>query len=783
MKIIKINKLRNIEKIVEEVIKLEMEVEKLTDMQLKKKTDEFTNRYKKGESLDSILPDAFSVCREASYRVLGMKHYKEQIMGGIILHQGRIAEMKTGEGKTLVATLAVYLNALSGEGVHVITANEYLAKRDKQLMERLYDFLGLSSEVLLSGMSKEERKSCYKSDITYGTGSEFGFDYLRDNMVYRLEDKVQRKLKYVIVDEIDSILIDEARTPLIITNMEGDISYLYEVANDFVSVLNGSDYDIDKKIRSVYLKDSGIEKVEKLFSLECYAEEKHIELHHYINQALKANYLMKKDEDYIVKENQVHIVDETTGRVMVGRRYSDGLHQAIERKEGLEVRGESRTVATITYQNFFKKYEKLSGMTGTASTENNEFKEVYNIDVVQVPTHKPILRIDREDKIYFDKKSKYNAIINEIIETNKKKQPVLVGTTSIEQTEYISKLLEDRGVFEKHILNAKNNENEAVIVAKAGEKGRITIATNMAGRGTDIKLGLGVCELGGLKIIGTEKHESRRIDNQLKGRAGRQGDPGETIFFISLEDDIMKIFGSDKYKKIFAKYGNANGCIVGEDKKKNKNLIKIVEESQKSVESNSFDTRKNLVAYDEVINKQREIIYTERDKVIAYDSLEKQINLMLIEVIAKIVNIQMKNIGIKKLKKDDKEIKLLIKVLDILANKKNIFVESDFLELNKEEIKEIIIDKFKSLYKEKAIEMGNEKLRDIEKSIVLSSIDKNWIEELKLMEKLKKDIKLVSYKQVNPIQLYQIEGMKIFNEMLENLKLEIIQYILSVKKL
>ena len=545
---------KRITPIVDKIDSLGPEMEKLSDEELKQKTFEFKDRYAKGESLDDMLPEAFAVCREASTRVLGMKHYREQLIGGTVLHQGRIAEMKTGEGKTLVATLPVYLNAIAGKGVHVITVNDYLATRDKEWMGQLYEFLGLTTGVIVHGLTNDQRREAYNADITYGTNNEFGFDYLRDNMVIYKEERVQRPLHYCIVDEVDSILIDEARTPLIISGAGSKSTDLYKIADFFVKKLREEeDYTIDEKAHAAMLTDKGVAEAEKAFGIENYADANNMELQHHITQALKANYVMKRDKDYMVKDDEIAIVDEFTGRLMEGRRYSDGLHQAIEAKEGVKVQRESKTLATITFQNYFRMYTKLAGMTGTALTEETEFREIYGLDVVVIPTHRPVQREDHSDLVFKTAKGKYDAIVEEIIETHKTGQPVLVGTTSIEKSEYLSSLLKKKGVPHK-VLNARYHEQEAEIVSHAGELGNITIATNMAGRGTDIKLGEGVLEVGGLKIIGTERHESRRIDNQLRGRSGRQGDKGHSRFYISLEDDLMRIFGSEKLQSVVTFY-------------------------------------------------------------------------------------------------------------------------------------------------------------------------------------------------------------------------------------
>ncbi len=579
---------KRITPIVDKIDSLGPEMEKLSDEELKQKTFEFKDRYAKGESLDDMLPEAFAVCREASTRVLGMKHYREQLIGGTVLHQGRIAEMKTGEGKTLVATLPVYLNAIAGKGVHVITVNDYLATRDKEWMGQLYEFLGLTTGVIVHGLTNDQRREAYNADITYGTNNEFGFDYLRDNMVIYKEERVQRPLHYCIVDEVDSILIDEARTPLIISGAGSKSTDLYKIADFFVKKLREEDYTIDEKAHAAMLTDKGVAEAEKAFGIENYADANNMELQHHITQALKANYVMKRDKDYMVKDDEIAIVDEFTGRLMEGRRYSDGLHQAIEAKEGVKVQRESKTLATITFQNYFRMYTKLAGMTGTALTEETEFREIYGLDVVVIPTHRPVQREDHSDLVFKTAKGKYDAIVEEIIETHKTGQPVLVGTTSIEKSEYLSSLLKKKGVPHK-VLNARYHEQEAEIVSHAGELGNITIATNMAGRGTDIKLGEGVLEVGGLKIIGTERHESRRIDNQLRGRSGRQGDKGHSRFYISLEDDLMRIFGSEKLQSVVDRLGLEETEAI-----ESKMVTKSIENAQKKVEGNNFDIRKTL---------------------------------------------------------------------------------------------------------------------------------------------------------------------------------------------
>ncbi len=602
--------LRRVNPIVNKIEALDEKMQSLKDEDFKLKTEEFKSRLEKGEKLDDILPEAFALVREAAHRTIGLKHYREQLIGGVVLHQGRIGEMKTGEGKTLVATLPAYVNALTGKGVHIVTVNDYLAKRDRDLMAPVYEFLGLKVGVILHNLNNEERQEAYGSDITYGTNSEFGFDYLRDNMVVYKEERVQRKLNFSIVDEVDSILIDEARTPLIISGQGEKSTEFYKVADYFTkSLIAEKDFTIDEKANSAMLTDEGVNKAENFFKVDNYADAENMEIQHHVVQALKANYVMKKDKDYMIKDGEILIVDEFTGRAMEGRRYSDGLHQAIEAKEGVRVERESKTLATITYQNYFRMYNKLSGMTGTAQTEENEFREIYGLDVIVIPTHEPIARIDNADVVYKSEKGKFKAIVDEIVERYKKGQPMLVGTVSIEKSEMLSSMLKKKGVPHQ-VLNAKYHEKEAEIISHAGEYGMVTIATNMAGRGTDIKLTKEAEEAGGLMIIGTERHESRRIDNQLRGRSGRQGDPGESRFFVSLEDDLMRIFGSERIQGIVDKLGLAEDEAI-----ESKMVSSAIESAQKKVEGNNFDIRKTLLQYDDVINKQREIIYKQRSEV------------------------------------------------------------------------------------------------------------------------------------------------------------------------
>lgn len=763
---------KKLEKIADKIEELDESMQKLSDDELRAKTEEFKNRIKNGETLDDILPEAFAVCREAAWRTLGMKHYRVQLIGGMVLHQGRIAEMKTGEGKTLVATLPLYLNALSGEGVHLVTVNDYLATRDIEWMGTLYHFLGLTTGCIVHGLNSDQRRAAYAADITYGTNNEFGFDYLRDNMVIYKEEKVQRKLNFAVVDEVDSILIDEARTPLIISGAGEKSTKFYNVADNFVKqLLAETDYTIDEKANSVMLTDSGVAKAEKAFGIDNYADAEHLELQHYITQALKANYGMKRDKDYMVKDDQVIIVDEFTGRLMEGRRYSDGLHQAIEAKEGVKIERESKTLATITFQNYFRMYNKLSGMTGTALTEENEFREIYSLDVIVVPTNKEVARIDKSDLIYKNTNGKYNAIIEDIIECNKKGQPVLVGTVSIEKSEYLSSLLKKRGI--KHqVLNAKYHEQEAEIISHAGELGSVTIATNMAGRGTDIKLGEGVKEVGGLKIIGTERHESRRIDNQLRGRSGRQGDPGESVFYISLEDDLMRIFGSERIQGLMDKLGLEEDEAID-----HKMVSKALENAQKKVEGNNFDIRKNLIGYDDVMNMQREIIYKQRSEVLQGKDLRDQINEMIRDIVTDAVKGHLDNIT------DSLEVeieKLIHYLEDICLPHKLVKVE-DLINLSNDEIIKKLLDILEKIYHEKEEEFGEEHFREVERVILLRVVDQKWMDHIDNMDHLKQGIGLRAYKQMDPIQAYQMEGSAMFEEMIEGIKLDTVKFLYHIQ--
>lgn len=757
--------------IVKKINSLEPSIKVLSDDELRAKTEEFKERIKKGESLDAILPEAFAVVREASSRVLGMRHYDVQLIGGIVLHQGRIAEMRTGEGKTLVATLPSYLNALTGNGVHIITVNDYLAKRDRDEMGRIHEFLGLSVGVIIHGQTQVEKQMMYNCDITYGTNNEFGFDYLRDNMVVYKQEKVQRDLNYVIVDEVDSILIDEARTPLIISGQGSKSTDLYKVADFFVKALQESDYMKDEKKNSVILTDEGIAKAEKFFHLENYADAENMDIQHHLVQALKANHMMRNEKDYIVKDGEVIIVDDFTGRLMEGRRYSDGLHQAIEAKEGVKVARESKTLATITFQNYFRMYTKLAGMTGTAETEEAEFREIYGLDVIVIPTNMPVVRVDYPDVVYKTVKGKYKALVDEIQESHAKGQPVLVGTVSIEKSEEISNMLKRRGIPHQ-VLNAKYHEKEAEIVALAGQKGAVTIATNMAGRGTDIKLGEGVVEAGGLKILGTERHESRRIDNQLRGRAGRQGDPGASRFYISLEDDLMRIFGSERLSGVVDKLG-----LDEEDAIESKMVSSAIEGAQRKVEGNNFDIRKNVVKYDDVMNKQREIIYKQRQEVLMGADIRDQIQGMISDVVTSSVRNHISGVE----DTFDDELNKLVKFMEEVFVPRGTFTAEELSNMSVDEISKAYLDKAGELYKEKEAEFGDEQMREIERVILLKIVDSKWMDHIDNMDHLKQGIGLRAYKQQDPAQAYQMEGSDMFAEMIDNIKEETVKYLFHVK--
>ncbi len=835
---------KRIRPLVDKINGLEDSMKKLTDSELQNKTVEFKDRLAKGETLDDLLPEAFAVVREAAVRVLGMRPFDVQLIGGIILHQGRIAEMKTGEGKTLVATLPAYLNALTGEGVHVITVNDYLAKYQGEMMGNLYKFLGLTVGIIVNGMKPNEKKEAYDCDITYGTNNEYGFDYLRDNMVIYKEQLVQRKLKYAIVDEIDSILIDEARTPLIISGRANKSSNLYSKADSFVRKLTPKiiveedvknleqaednenyDYIVDLKAKSATLTDKGIKKAEAEFGLENFNDLENSELVHNVNQALRAHGIMKKDIDYIVKNGEVLIVDEFTGRIMYGRRYNNGLHQAIEAKEHVKIADESKTLATITFQNYFRMYEKLSGMTGTAKTEEAEFQEIYKLDVIEIPTNRPMIRIDNNDVIYKNEAGKFRAVVKEVKESHQKGQPVLIGTVSIEKSEKLSKMLQKEGI--KHeVLNAKQHEKEAEIIAQAGKYGAVTIATNMAGRGTDIMLGGNseylakqqlrmekytpeqveeattyyetdneeikkerahykelkdkfeekikeekekVIVAGGLKIIGTERHESRRIDNQLRGRSGRQGDPGESRFYIALDDDLMKIFGGDKIVKVYEKLG------AEEDMPINAKIISnAVENAQKKVEGKNFSIRKHVLQYDDVMNSQREIIYDQRKQVLDGENLKDNIMKMIDDSIERLVNSYVSEGEVVNTEALLQDIENSFGIEEVDSIKTDKIIAQDVIE----ELKE----KSHKIYEDKETEFGSENMRELERVVTLKVVDQKWMDHIDDMEELKNGIGLRAYGQKDPVVQYRLEGADMFDTMIEDLKDDVSKIMLNVQK-
>ncbi len=737
------------------------EISKLSDDELKAKTPEFQQRYQDGETLDDLLPEAFAVAREGATRVLGLTPFHVQIMGGIVLHEGNISEMKTGEGKTLTATMPVYLNALAGKGVHVITVNEYLSQRDAEQMGELYNWLGLSVGVNLTEKSPEEKREAYNADITYSTNSEIGFDYLRDNMVVYKEDMVQRPLNFAIVDEVDSILIDEARTPLIISGQAKGSSELYMQADQFAKTLKEKDdFKIDLESKTVSLNDKGIEKAEKYFNLKNLYDTDNTALTHHIDEALRANYIMIKDKDYVVSDDEVLIVDSFTGRIMDGRRFSDGLHQAIEAKEGVTIQEESKTMANITYQNLFRMYSKLAGMTGTAKTEADEFREIYNMDVISIPTNRPVARVDEPDLLYPTLQSKFDAVVEEIKELHSKGQPILIGTVAVETSEYISKRLDDAGI--KHeVLNAKNHAKEAEIVANAGQKGAVTIATNMAGRGTDIKLGPGVVELGGLAVIGTERHESRRIDNQLRGRSGRQGDPGLSQFYLSLEDDLMRRFGSDKIKNFLERMKvDGDSAVI-----KSRLITKQVESAQKRVEGNNYDSRKQVLQYDDVMRQQRSVIYNERYQVITEDkSLDWVMKPMVKRTINRIVNLHTQG---------DKKDWDLSTILDFAISalvSPDMISLSDLENKSADEIKDFLVELSEKVYKEKKEQLYDpEQMLEFEKVVILRVVDSHWTDHIDEMDQLRQSIGLRGYGQLNPLVEYQREGYQMFEEMVSDI--------------
>ncbi|MBR1743643.1 MAG: preprotein translocase subunit SecA [Lachnospiraceae bacterium] len=764
--------------IVDKIEALGPEFEKLSDEELKAKTPEFKERLAKGETLDDLLPEAYATVREAATRVLNMRHYRVQLIGGVILHQGRITEMRTGEGKTLVSTLPAYLNALEGKGVHIVTVNDYLAKRDAEWMGAVHEFLGLTVGVILNDMKSDERREAYHCDITYATNNELGFDYLRDNMVVYEEELVQRDLHYAIIDEVDSVLIDEARTPLIISGSSGKSTKLYEACDIFVRQLERGtakelskmdilmneeeqetgDYVVDEKDKQVNLTEEGVRKAERFFQVDNLADPDNLELQHNINLALRAHSLMFRDKDYVVSdEDEVLIVDEFTGRIMPGRRFSDGLHQAIEAKEHVKVKRESKTLATITFQNFFNKYKKKSGMTGTAVTEEKEFREIYEMDVVEVPTNLPVQRVDYNDVVYKTKEEKFNAVVADIEESYKRGQPVLVGTITIDTSEYLSKKLQRKGIPHK-VLNAKFHELEAEIIADAGQKGAVTIATNMAGRGTDIKLGEGVKELGGLKIIGTERHESRRIDNQLRGRAGRQGDPGESRFYISLEDDLMRLFGSERLMGLFS-------AMPEGEQIEHKMLSNAIEGAQKKIEGNNFGIRKNLLEFDRVNNEQREVIYKERRQVLDGENMRGTIRKMIKDVIEKYVT----SLINEDAPAEEWDIPELNKVLlKLIPMDKIILTEEQEKHMKRSELIEQLQEAGLKAYEKKEAEFPEEEqIREVERVILLRVIDRKWMDHIDDMDQLRQGIGLQSYGQRDPVVEYKFAGFEMFNDMID----------------
>ena len=822
---------KKVEKIVDVIESYDGQMQQLSDDELRAKTDEFKGRLAEGETLDDILPEAFAVCREAAWRSLGMKHFRVQLIGGVVLHQGRISEMKTGEGKTLVATLPAYLNALDGHGVHVVTVNDYLAKRDAEWMGKLYTFLGLKVGCVIHAVEGPARHEQYMADITYGTNNEFGFDYLRDNMVTYKEDLTQRELNYAIVDEVDSILIDEARTPLIISGRGVDSSVMYRNANTFVKTLTAEkEYKVEEKDNQVSLTDEGVKLCEDYFKIDNFSDPDNMELNHYVHQALRANYLMKRDVDYIVKDGEILIVDEFTGRLMYGRRFSNGLHQAIEAKEGVRVRSESKTLATITLQNYFRMYNKLAGMTGTAKTEEDEFRDIYNMDVVVIPTNKPVIREDREDSVYAHQKAKYKAIVNRVVEAHQTGQPVLVGTISIEISELISDMLKKRGV-RHNVLNAKHHEQEAEIVAEAGRLGAVTIATNMAGRGTDIILGGNpefearkqmrkegytpeqisfatgfeksddqellearehfhalheqikaerapeqqkVRELGGLCIVGTERHESRRIDNQLRGRSGRQGDPGNTQFFIALEDDLMRLFGGERMQGVLARVG------MDEDEPLEAGMLsRSIEGAQKKVEGKNFGIRKYVLQYDNVMNKQREIIYDQRRMVLDGEDVSGYIKNMTYELIDGIID----PVLMESKYSEEWDMQRIIDGLSQItpAFRDRFKPDEDYLTgLSEEQLKEDIKQVFDTLYAEKEEEIGSEQMREVERMILLRVVDNRWMDHIDAMDQLKDGIGLRGIGQQDPAVAYAQEGFAMFDEMIADIREETVKFCYNV---
>lgn len=763
--------LRRLEKMADKVLNYESQMAAMSDEELKAKTDEFKERYNRGESLDSLLYEAFAVVREAAKRVLGLFPYKVQVMGGIVLHHGDVPEMRTGEGKTLTATMPVYLNALAGKGVHVVTVNEYLTERDATEMGELYSWLGLSVGINLAAKSPMEKKEAYLCDITYSTNSEIGFDYLRDNMVVRAENMVQRPLNYALVDEVDSILIDEARTPLIVSGANAvETSQLYHMADHFVKSLDKDDYIIDIQSKTIGLSDSGIDKAESYFKLENLYDVENVALTHFIDNALRANYIMILDIDYVVSEEQeILIVDQFTGRTMEGRRYSDGLHQAIEAKEGVPIQDETKTSASITYQNLFRMYKKLAGMTGTGKTEEEEFREIYNIRVIPIPTNRPIQRIDHSDLLYASLDAKFKAVVEDVKARHQKGQPVLVGTVAVETSDFLSKKLVEAGVPHE-VLNAKNHYREAQIIMNAGQRGAVTIATNMAGRGTDIKLGEGVRELGGLCVIGTERHESRRIDNQLRGRSGRQGDPGESQFYLSLEDDLMKRFGSERLKGVFERLNMSDEAI------ESRMLTRQVEAAQKRVEGNNYDTRKQVLQYDDVMREQREIIYAQRYDVITADrDLAPEIHAMIRRTIGRIVDAHARS-------KEDEKLEAILNFAKYNLLPEDSISRSDFVGLSDQAIKDELYQRALKVYDSQVAKLRDEEaVKEFQKVLILRVVDNKWTDHIDALDQLRNAVGLRGYAQNNPVVEYQAEGFRMFNDMIGSIEFDVTRLMMKAQ--
>lgn len=765
-------RLSQMERIADEIDAMADDMKALSDAELRDKTDEFKQRLADGETLNDILPEAYAVVREASTRVLGMTPFYVQLLGAIALHEGNISEMKTGEGKTLVATMPLYLNALSGEGVHLVTVNEYLAARDAETMGELFNFLGLSVGLNVSSLSHDEKQEAYRADITYGTNNEFGFDYLRDNMVLYKEEMVQRPLNYAIIDEVDSILIDEARTPLIISGSAEKSTVLYTQANQFVRLLKAEeDYTVDLKTKSVQLTEEGMTKAENFFKIDNLYDTSNVSLNHHVHQALKAHAIMHRDTDYVVQDGEIVIVDQFTGRLMAGRRYSEGLHQAIEAKEGLQIQRESKTLATITFQNYFRMYKKLAGMTGTAKTEEEEFQSIYNMDVIVIPTNLPVIREDKPDLVYKSMNGKFKSVVEEIIRAHKTGQPVLVGTVAVETSELISGMLKKRGI-PHNVLNAKNHAKEAEIIENAGQKGAVTIATNMAGRGTDIKLGEGVKELGGLYIIGTERHESRRIDNQLRGRSGRQGDPGMSQFYLSMEDELMRRFGSERMQGMMERLGMADDQPI-----ESKLVTRSVESAQKRVEGNNFDARKQLLQFDDVMRQQREIIYKQRFEVLDSENLSDDIKAMMKSVIDRAVAAHAPESEVP----EEWNLQAIVDYMNGTIFDEGDLTEDELKGKESDEISEWLYEKAEKKYEEKQASFPEEQAREFERVIMLRAVDMKWMDHIDAMEQLREGIHLRAYGQVDPFREYQMEGFRMFEDMVASIEEDVVTYIMKAE--